>query len=194
MKGRRRLLLTMIIGAGCLLALLAGSALAVPQTAAAATKPAITIQPTDQTVEPGSLATFISTARGDPRPTVQWQQSHDGGRSWQAVPGATRYTLQVKATSGKDGFLYRAVFKNSAGTVKSRGALLDVRENVRFSGGHFARWIHTTFPECACCLAIEVKKFFLDEWTGEVDQPQWYSVGEALKLAAAAAIEELSST
>jgi len=130
-KGRRRLLLTMIIGAGCLLALLAGSALAVPQTAAAATKPAITIQPTDQTVEPGSLATFISTARGDPRPTVQWQQSHDGGRSWQAVPGATRYTLQVKATSGKDGFLYRAVFKNSAGTVKSRGALLDVRENVK---------------------------------------------------------------
>ena len=74
------------------------------------------------------------------------------------------------------------------------GRTLDVRENVRFSGGQFARWIHTTFPECACCLAIEVKKFFLDEWTGEVDQAQLYVVGEALRSAAATALEGLSGT
>ena len=47
------------------------------------------------------------------------------------------------------------------------GRSLDVRENVRFRGGHFVDWIHATFPERACGLAIEVKKFFMDEWTGE---------------------------
>lgn len=47
------------------------------------------------------------------------------------------------------------------------GRTLDVRENVRFRGGHFVDWIHATFPDAACGLAIEVKKFFMDEWTGE---------------------------
>ncbi len=43
---------------------------------------------------------------------------------------------------------------------------LDVRENVRFQGGHLARWVHATFPSSGCVLAIEIKKFFMDEWTG----------------------------
>lgn len=46
---------------------------------------------------------------------------------------------------------------------------LDVRENVNFLGGYFPRWVNETFREHGCCLAIEVKKFFVDEWTGELD-------------------------
>ena len=46
------------------------------------------------------------------------------------------------------------------------GGHLDVRENVKFQGGHFPRWIHERFPNEACALAIEVKKFYMDEWTG----------------------------
>jgi N-formylglutamate deformylase len=46
---------------------------------------------------------------------------------------------------------------------------LDVRENVRFRGGNMARWIHETFPANVCVLSIEIKKFFMDEWTGIVD-------------------------
>jgi N-formylglutamate amidohydrolase len=46
---------------------------------------------------------------------------------------------------------------------------LDVRENVKFQGGWMSRWIHQTFPETGCALAIELKKTFMDEWTGEVD-------------------------
>lgn len=45
---------------------------------------------------------------------------------------------------------------------------LDVRENVRFEGGHFSRWVARRFPEHACPLAIEVKKIYMDEWTGEI--------------------------
>ena len=71
------------------------------------------------------------------------------------------------------------------------GRHLDVRENVKFFGGNFPRWIHETFPESVCSLAIEVKKFFMDEWTGEVDQTQLHAVGQALQKAATGVLEEL---
>jgi hypothetical protein len=34
-------------------------------------------------------------------------------------------------------------------------------------------------------LAIEVKKFFMDEWTGQLDRPQFDAVRAALAQAAA---------
>ncbi|MCA9735474.1 MAG: N-formylglutamate amidohydrolase [Deferribacteres bacterium] len=43
----------------------------------------------------------------------------------------------------------------------------DVRENIRFRGGEFPRWIHANFPHSGCCISIAVKKFFMDEWTGD---------------------------
>ena len=46
------------------------------------------------------------------------------------------------------------------------GRHLDVRENIKFQGGQFPRWIHQHYPQSACVLSIEVKKFFMDEWTG----------------------------
>jgi len=48
------------------------------------------------------------------------------------------------------------------------GRHLDVRENVKFVGRQFPRWVHTRFPDTGCALAIEFKKFFMDEWTGEL--------------------------
>lgn len=67
------------------------------------------------------------------------------------------------------------------------GRRLDVRENVKFQGGHFPRWIHQTFPDSGCALAIEFKKFFMDEWTGE---PDWVQI-EAIKSALAATVPGL---
>ena len=52
------------------------------------------------------------------------------------------------------------------------GRGLDVRENVKFGGGQFSRWIHDEFPDCACSIAIEWKKFWMDEWSGEADEAQ----------------------
>ncbi|MHC4403548.1 MAG: N-formylglutamate amidohydrolase [Planctomycetota bacterium] len=83
-------------------------------------------------------------------------------------------------------------FIEGLGKFDFLGRSLDVRENVRFSGGQFSQWIHDTFGDSVCCLAIEVKNFFMDEWTGEVDQTQLYELGEALKAAARGALEELS--
>ena len=49
------------------------------------------------------------------------------------------------------------------------GRTLDVRENVKFQGGHFPRWVHDTFPAQACAIAIEFRKSYMDEWTGAPD-------------------------
>jgi hypothetical protein len=71
------------------------------------------------------------------------------------------------------------------------GRHLDVRENVRFRGGNFPRWIHQHFPEKGCALAIEVKKFFMDEWTGEADLRQVEAIREALESTVPGVLAEL---
>lgn len=47
---------------------------------------------------------------------------------------------------------------------------LDARANVRFTGGHLIQWVQQTFPETSCSLAIEFKKTFMDEHSGELDE------------------------
>ena len=50
------------------------------------------------------------------------------------------------------------------------GRQLDVRENVAFQGkGEQTRFIHDRYPGQACAIAVEFKKFFMDEWTGAPD-------------------------
>jgi N-formylglutamate deformylase len=71
------------------------------------------------------------------------------------------------------------------------GRRLDVRENVRFGGGELAAWTHRNFPRSVCVLAIEVKKFFMDEWTGALDPTKFMAINGALAKAAAAVQEEL---
>jgi hypothetical protein len=71
------------------------------------------------------------------------------------------------------------------------GRHLDVRENVKFRGGHFAQWVHDTFPATVCVLSVEVKKFFMDEWTGVRDQAQFDAVTRALKSTVWGIHEEL---
>jgi N-formylglutamate deformylase len=71
------------------------------------------------------------------------------------------------------------------------GGGLDVRENVKFQGGHLARWIHESFPRGGCALAIEFKKFFMDEWTGEVDRVMMAAIPEALRSTVPGMLEEL---
>ncbi|MEZ4490554.1 MAG: N-formylglutamate amidohydrolase [Cyanobacteriota/Melainabacteria group bacterium] len=61
------------------------------------------------------------------------------------------------------------------------GRHLDVRENIKFKGGWLSTWIHQTYPDSGCCLAVEFKKFFMDEWTGEYFEADMIKVEEALK-------------
>lgn len=71
------------------------------------------------------------------------------------------------------------------------GRQLDVRENVNFEGRYLAQFVHERFPSNGCVLAIEVKKFFMDEWTGLVDSRQVAALREAFRLGTAAITSEL---
>jgi N-formylglutamate deformylase len=68
----------------------------------------------------------------------------------------------------------------SAPVIPATGRRLDVRENVRFWGQNEARWTHRRFPDTACVLALEFKKTFMDEWTGEVDEAHLGQLADAL--------------
>lgn len=54
-----------------------------------------------------------------------------------------------------------------------RGKALDCRQDVKFNGGYMSRWLNDRYPDRLICLAIEFKKTFMDEWTGELDRPAW---------------------
>ena len=73
------------------------------------------------------------------------------------------------------------------------GGHLDVRENVRFQGGYLSRWINERYAGRGCCLAIEVKKIYMDEWTGQADEAVIVNVGDALIAATEAVVESLGS-
>ena len=85
------------------------------------------------------------------------------------------------------------VFSNALASHPFDGGYLDVRENVRFKGGHLSRWINGKYGDKGCALAIEVKKIYVDEWTGEVDETVVVAVGEALTVAVDALRESLGS-
>ena len=78
--------------------------------------------------------------------------------------------------------------------VESICERLDVRENVRFRGGAFGAWTHRTFPDNACVLSIEFKKFFMDEWTGEPDPVLLEAIREALGSALPSTLRELAGS
>jgi N-formylglutamate deformylase len=59
----------------------------------------------------------------------------------------------------------------------------DVRENVRFLGGELTRWFNQSYGERGCALAIEVKKVYMDEWTGEPFDDVIDHVGRCLEAA-----------
>jgi N-formylglutamate amidohydrolase len=61
----------------------------------------------------------------------------------------------------------------------SLGPEADIRENVKFRGGNLARWVHSRYAT-GCCLAIEFKKTYMDEWTGTVDPAAVARITDAL--------------
>jgi hypothetical protein len=71
------------------------------------------------------------------------------------------------------------------------GGKLDVRENVKFQGGNWPRWIHQNFADSGVAIAIEFKKFFMDEWSGAPNDTLVETIGEALQFTAPAVLDAL---
>jgi hypothetical protein len=90
--------------------------------------PSILTNPSSQTVVNGASVTFSASASGYPAPTVQWQVSTNGGRSFSNISGATGTSYTISATTiSQNGYEYRAVFTNSAGTATTSAATLTVQ-------------------------------------------------------------------
>jgi N-formylglutamate deformylase len=68
---------------------------------------------------------------------------------------------------------------------------LDVRENVKFKGRYLAQWVHSEYADEGCCLALEFKKTFMDEWTGEADKDRLAALADALSATLPGIEEEL---
>ncbi|WP_436247898.1 N-formylglutamate amidohydrolase [Mesorhizobium amorphae] len=70
------------------------------------------------------------------------------------------------------------------------GEPIDVRENVSFQGkGEQTRFVHANFPETGCAIAVEFKKIFMDEWSGE---PDWAAI-ERLRAMLASTVPVLEA-
>lgn len=85
--------------------------------------PAITSQPTNQTVCAGSNATFSATSTG----TYQWQLSTNGGGTWANILGSTSASHVVLAPSvAENSNQYRVLVAGQCGTTTSSAAVLNV--------------------------------------------------------------------
>ncbi|MDP3113999.1 MAG: N-formylglutamate amidohydrolase [Candidatus Cloacimonadaceae bacterium] len=52
-----------------------------------------------------------------------------------------------------------------------QGGTIDCRSDVKFTGGYLSRWLNHHYSDRLICLAIEFKKIFMDEWSGELFAP-----------------------
>lgn len=75
-----------------------------------------------------------------------------------------------------------------------RGQPMDVRENIAFQGkGEQTRFVHERFPRTGCAIAIEFKKFFMDEWTGEPDLKALKAMREMIRASLPVLVETLKA-
>lgn len=86
-----------------------------------------------------------------------------------------------------------SAFTNAVSTLPFYDDTLDVRTNVRFKGGNMPRWINARYKDRGCSIAIEVKKIYMDEWTGALDEGITASIGRILESAAETVRQELQS-
>lgn len=100
-------------------------------SAPAAPAPTITTQPAAATAAVGAQAVFTGAASGSPTPTLQWNRSNDGGKTWSAIAGQTgaTYTLAA-ATPNDNNARFQLVATNSGGSTASSAALLTVTASV----------------------------------------------------------------
>ncbi len=164
--------------------------------------PEITAQPAPVVVSEEGTAIFTVTATGDPQPAIQWQVSVDGGDSFADLVDGTPYSgvetaslTVAPATLDMNGYQYRAVATNTAGSVESDAATLTVEEIVDpepdpglyedsvlglhyFFGGAWVLWHGTDEADDLGLLHLGLRGEDGLGWVWHEDQGDWiYLVG-----------------
>ena len=113
---------------------------------------------------------LMATLRGEPvdRPPVSFYEI--GG--WKMKPDPNDAFAVWNDPS------WRPLVERFIADLRAGG--LQVLENTPFGGGHFPRWVNETSGESGCAVAIEFKKTFMNEWTGEPDNARIEALRQAL--------------
>ncbi len=92
--------------------------------------PVITLHPEDQTVAQGATAAFTVAASGEDL-HYQWQYSKDGGGTWKnsgsAEARSAHFSFQA---STQNGYQYRCIITNAAGSTASDPAVLRIEQII----------------------------------------------------------------
>lgn len=127
-----------LLVASVLLASFSVAAMPPVSQAAPLSKPVVTVQPTDRTAQNDEPPILRSKATGNPTPTVVWEASLDGGKTFTAGTGAdyTKDDLDLRKviadSIGKENLWYlngarfRATYTNSQGTATTDTITLTV--------------------------------------------------------------------
>ncbi|MBK8983729.1 MAG: N-formylglutamate amidohydrolase [Ignavibacteria bacterium] len=84
-------------------------------------------------------------------------------------------------------------FKDDLSSFDIEGHKLDVRQNIKFKGGHFSRWINANYGNRICVLSIEIKKIFMNEWTGEIFPDRFALLKKAIQSTMPRVVKNLKS-
>lgn len=103
------------------------------------------------------------------------------GPNQQPAPEIENPEINI-GTSNMDSDYWRDILDIFTQDLKAydyMGRQLDVREDIRWRGGPISQFVHNNFPRTGISINIEVKKFFMDEHTG---QPDWEQINELKKV------------
>jgi N-formylglutamate deformylase len=109
------------------------------------------------------------------------------------APRAENPEINV-GTGSVDDDLFGPLVERFMGDIRqasSGSGPLDARENVAFEGRNLAWWVHDRYPRVGCVLALEFKKTFMDEWSGELDEERLRAAQHALSATLPGLREEL---
>jgi hypothetical protein len=136
--------------------------------------PEILVQPANQTIPAGDVASFLAVAAGDPSPAVQWQVSSDGGASFVNVTGATSPIYFVTTSAADSGKRFRAVFTNPSGSATTNSALLTAcaivltPPSVSFGSSSARSAVSVTASHSACAWTATTSATWLTVTSGVV--------------------------
>ena len=140
-------------------------------TIAAPSAPAITTQPSSQTVTAGTQVTFTVGSTDSPAPSFQWERSLDGS-TWTPIPMATAGTYTFTAAKTDNGVFFHSIAAKGAKSSTSNPATLTVQWGPTFSTQPAGQAV-TSPATAAFLVAVDANPAATLQWQSSADGTTW---------------------